>query len=372
MGRKGIDLRDARQVGHDGRTHGAPGAHQIAVLQRVLHQLLRRHVDNVVVAADNIAQLGLHPLGNALRRVLAIQPVQLAVDQRFQILHGVFNFGCEKIVGHRTHPLAHIGDQVGVGHHHLIGLFLPEIGKFLQHLVGGAEIQGVGAVAVLIALGCQQDMAEDLVLRVEKMNVPRGHHGLAQFLAQLHHRAVEAAQLLLVGGDALGQHKAVVAQGLDLQKIVEGGDTPQFGAAFVSGDGLKQLPRLAGAADDQSLAPLYQLGLGNPGHPLVIFQIAVGDKPVQVAQAGGIFGKKNDMPCVAVVDPASGTQLGHVVVNGLNGADAPLGQHFGKALIQKAAGHGVVRRPVVVKLRQTQIVRHQIELVLAQLGQQIL
>ena len=75
-------------------------------------------------AGDNIVQLRFHALGDELRGILAIEPVELAINQGLQILHRVLNFGREQIVRHRPQGLAHIGNEIGVCNHHLIGLFL--------------------------------------------------------------------------------------------------------------------------------------------------------------------------------------------------------------------------------------------------------
>ena len=92
-------------------------------------------------------------------------------------------------------------------------------------------------------------MAVDFVLWVEEVDVAGGADGLAQLFAELDDRAVEAAQLLLALGHAFFQHEAVVADGLDLEEIVERGDALQLRPAFVRDDGLKQLARLAGGAE---------------------------------------------------------------------------------------------------------------------------
>lgn len=80
-------------------------------------------------------------------------------------------------------------------------------------------------------------------------------------------------------------------------------------------DCLKQFARLAGRADDKSLAPLQQLGLRHDGHALEILEIAVGDQPVEIAQADGVFRKDDDMPRTAVKDLAAGAQLLHARVD---------------------------------------------------------
>ena len=63
----------------------------------------------------------------------------------------------------------------------------------------------------------------------------------SQLLAQPDNGAVELAQLLVALRDTLGQHEAVVAQGLDLKEIVERSDAFELRVAFMGHNGLEQL-----------------------------------------------------------------------------------------------------------------------------------
>ena len=67
MRRQGIDLGDPREKRHDGGANRPPGAYQITMLQRVLYQLLGRHIDHIILPHDNAGQLQinsvLHDLG---------------------------------------------------------------------------------------------------------------------------------------------------------------------------------------------------------------------------------------------------------------------------------------------------------------------
>ena len=84
-------------------------------------------------------------------------------------------------------------------------------------------------------------------------------------LAEPDDRTVEIAQLLVVLGNALGDHEAVVAEGLNLQKVVERGNAQQLIVAFLLQNCLKQLARLAGRADNQTLAIALQLEARDAG-----------------------------------------------------------------------------------------------------------
>ena len=222
VGRKRVDLGDTGQIRHNGRADRASGAHQIAVLQRVLHQLLGTHIDHIVMAGDDVVHLLVHALLDKLRRMVAVEPVQLAVDQVLELAHRVLDGRRKQAVGHRTQRLTHVGNQVRIFDHDFIGLLLAKIRELLQHLVRGLKVQRQRPVGVLKLVGRQQQVPVDLVLRVEKVDIARGHHGDSQFLSQGDHRAVEVPQLLLALRLAVVQHKVVVAQGLNLQKIVEG------------------------------------------------------------------------------------------------------------------------------------------------------
>ena len=135
---------------------------------------------------------------------------------------------------------------------------------------------------------------------------------------------------------------------------------------------LEQLARLAGRADDKSLAPLQQLGLRHDGHALEILEIAVGDQPVEIAQADGVFRKDDDVPRTAVKDLAAGAQLLHARVDLLQRVQSLLLHHLEKAHEQIPAGDRVVGSAVVVEIRQAQRVGDDVELVLAKLRHQVL
>ena len=61
-----------------------------------------------------------------------------------------------------------------------------------------ALTDGKGFKAHIITLGCQQNVAIDLVLRVQKMHVTGSTHGLIQFLAKPHHLAVKLPQVFFI------------------------------------------------------------------------------------------------------------------------------------------------------------------------------
>ena len=116
-------------------------------------------------------------------------------------------------------------------------------------------------------------MAVDLILRLLKMHVAGGDDPLAQLLAEPDNGAVEVAQLLLAPDRALAQHEAIIADGLDLEIIVERRDALELLPILVIRDRAEQLARLAGRADDKPFAVRDQLALRNDRHTLEILEV---------------------------------------------------------------------------------------------------
>ena len=252
------------------------------MLQGVLHQLLGGHVDHVVFTPDDVAQLHVDPVHHDLGGLVPVKLMCFPPYQPLQLPVGVLQFRGEQTLGQRLDGVAPVGNQVGVLHHHLVGLLLAQIGEFLEHLLGGFEVDGQGLVRVLKALGGQQDVAVDLILRVQEVDVSGGAHRLAQLLPQPHHRAVEIPQLLLGADHALAEHEHIVADGLDLQKVVPGGNTLEFLPVLVRRHRLKEFACLAGRANDKPLPVLVDHRLGHDGVALEVLQVGQGDELVEV------------------------------------------------------------------------------------------
>ena len=66
---------------------------------------------------------------------------------------GIFQLWSKQPIGQRPHIVAPIRNEPGVVHHHLMGLFHTQVGKLLHHLIGGAEVKGIGLVGILVLLG---------------------------------------------------------------------------------------------------------------------------------------------------------------------------------------------------------------------------
>ena len=208
--------------------------------------------------------------------------MDLFPHQPVQIFLGVFQSGREQLRRQQLEGLDLIRHQTGVGDHHLVGLFLPQILKFLQHLLGGLEVDGQGLVGIRELLGRQQDVPVHLVLRLPEMDVAGGADGFPQLLAEADDDTVEFPQVLLAPCLAVAEHEGVVAQGLNFQIVVKGRDALQLVPVLVIHHRLEQLAGLAGGADDQALPMGHQLAFGDGGHPLEIFQVGSGDQLIEI------------------------------------------------------------------------------------------
>ena len=374
VGRQGVHLRDARHVRHQTGAHGASRAHQIAVLQTALHQLLGGHIHHVVLAQDAF-QFHVQTVHDELRRLLPVQLMALVPHHVVQLLLGVFQARREQLPRRQQLDILDaVGNVPRVVDDYLVGRLCPQVRELLQHLVCCLEVDGQRCIGVGELLAGQQDVAVHLILRLLKMHVAGGAHRLAQLLPQPDDGAVEIPQLLLRLDIPLAKHEHVVADGLDLQIVVERRDALQLRPVLAAvSHGAEQLARLAGRADDEPLPMGRQLRLGNDGHALEIFQIGRRDQLVQVLQAQLVLGQNDDVLGMAVALSALRPQLQHLPVDLLEPVDAHLPAHFLKKRDEHIPHHGrVIGGTVVVEGGQVQMLRYDVQLVLVQLRQQVL
>ncbi len=351
--REGVDLRDAGHVGHDRRAHAAPAADEVAVLEGVLHQLLRAHVNDVVVVREDGVELGVDALLHDGRRVLAVNAVHLVVHQLLELLGRVLDLGRKEVLGQQLDRLDHVGDGAGVGNDDLARRLLAQIRKLRQHLVGRAEIDRAVAVGVRKLFRRLQDFSVLLVLGVEEVDVAGRNDLSAQLPAQIQDRAVIVLQHGLVLDDAVFDEEAVVADRLDLQIVVKRRDLFQLLVACALHHRAVQLAHAAGRADQDALPMLEQQALRDRRDAVEVFEVALRDHLVEVFQT---------LPVQNQQDHVMG--LGHVrapqrvvdrfdIVHGLR----PLGGKHRQEFAHDARDdHRVVRGAVVVELRQVQVV----------------
>ena len=194
------------------------------------------------------------------------------------------------------------------------------------------------------------------------MHVPRGHHRNAQLLPQADNGAVQLPQSLVVGHLPLPHQEGVVADGLNLQVIVEPGDLLELVPAFPGQHRAEKLPGLAGAAHDEPLPVLLDEAPGHVGAAAEIVQVTNGYQAVEVLHALLGFHQQDDMEALP-----DGPTL-ESFVEAAQGVDAPLPGllvHFGQA---QGGGGGVVDGPVGVFQAHAQVLAHAAQLVALHVG----
>ena len=228
-----------------------------------------------------------------------------------QQLIGIFNHRRAFIRPDRGNLLTHAGDFYRIGNHHLPGLLLPQILKFLQHLLRGAQIQGRLLVRVLKSLSGHNNPAVNLILRIQEMDVAGSHHRLVVLFSQPDDGAVVFLQLLHRLGILIvvPGHKHVVAQRLNLQIIIELHDACQFLGGSPPDNGPEQFARLAGRSQNQTLPVFLQHALGHSGPSVVILQMGPGNQPVQIDPAHVVCSQQNGV---------IGRQLFNLLLGGLS------------------------------------------------------
>ena len=145
-------------------------------------------------------------------------------------------------------------------------------------------------------------------------------------------------------------------------------------------DLLRRLPEVVGdkefavysGNDDQTLPMGHQFAFGDGGHPLEIFQVGSGDQLVEIFQPHLVPGQNDDVLGETVGLAAQRPQLFHLLIDGLEGVDPPLMEHFPERDQHVAHRGGIVAGPVVIEGGQVQMVRHNVQLVLAETWQQVL
>ena len=240
-----VDFRNAGHRRDERRADGAAGADEVAVGLAVRHELLRRHVQHGETVLVDGAELARQALFDDLRQRVAVFLLRARPCDRVELLLRAVDERGKNALGNRADLLDHIGDLIRVRHDDLVRLFLAEIVEFLEHLVRRAHVERSLLVRVGEALPGHEDRAAGGVLRVLEVHVARRDDRLFQPLAELHNRAVVFLELRDVA-HAVAHHKHVVAERLNLEVIVVGGDLEQLFKRLVPRHRAEQLARLAG------------------------------------------------------------------------------------------------------------------------------
>ena len=296
VGRQTVHLRDAGKVRHGRGADRTTAAHLIAARIGVGHQLDRNDVQHrIAVAADGV-QLLLQPLFHDLGQGVAVIPLGVLPCGIAQLLLCTLDAGRVGAPGDGAHVVVdHGGDLAGVLHHNLVGFFLGQIVELRQHILRGAEEQRRLVVGILEAVARLQHRTVHGIFRLGEVHVAGGDHRLVQVLAQLDDRAVEVLDLLLAVHLALAHHVGVVAQGLDLQNVVVGGNFLQFLVGGAVHDGTIQLTGLAGTGEQQAVPVLVQQAAGHAGLFEEIIDVCFTDDLVQILQAHLVFDQNDEV-----------------------------------------------------------------------------
>ena len=134
----------------------------------------------------------------------------------------------------------------------------------------------------------------------------------------------------------------------------------------------EQLSRLAGRAHQHPLPVLTQQALGDSGHPPEVFQVRGGYHLIEVFQSYLVLGNEDYVLGLALGLSREGPKLFHLSVHRLQGINPPVMEHLPEGDQHVAHRGGVVTGPVVVEGGQIQALRHDVQLVLAQIRQQVL
>ena len=349
MGHQRIHFRDVQHGGHKGGPYGPPGPHHVPVVVGFLHQQMGDVVQHREPVADNGGEFLLQPVLHDLRQLGAVPFVGSGVAQGFHLFLGPGDGGRIQLVpvGHRLEMLHLVADFVGVFHHHFIGP-VPQVGKFLQHLFGGPQVQG-RLFLIRIAHPGLEDLPGQGVFRIQEVDVAGGHGEFSQFVPQgqdLFVDGLEVFHRMDVREPGIPDQVVVVARGLDLQIVVVGGDLLHFLIGEPGQDGPVHFPGGTGGSDDQPVPVLVQEALGHPG-PLgfapEILEVGQGHQPVQVPEPFHVFGQQDDVVVLLVLPAVA--QVSFHPVDQLQFPAVLFGQVLG-FIIGKGKGlyHPVIRQ----------------------------
>ena len=192
-----------------------------------------------------------------------------------KILFRAFHFRRVRALGNRADLFDHVVYLVCVGYNYFKRLLFAQIRKFLEHFLGGAVIKTYVAVGILKFKIRKKDLSSDLIFLIYKVRVTGSHNRLTVLLTKLDDLTVKLAQAFVVLDLSFCNKEPVVANGLNFKIVIEIDDFLDLVVGGVFKYGVEQLTRLAGGADNKSLAMLFKLALGNSGITSEIFKVTL-------------------------------------------------------------------------------------------------
>ena len=328
------------------------------------------------MTSNDVFQFHIDAVNDNLRRIFSVKAMCFTPHQIPELPLGIFDGGGEQALGQRAEIIHPTGNGSRIFNDHLAGRLFAQIREFRQHFLGGTEIQGIFAVRIVKLLGGQQNMTVDLVLRLEEVDVSGGTHRLAQPPADLHDFSVKVPQVLHAPGNGFPflirtEHIGIVGQGLDFQVVVPGRNAVQFPIILSVYNGPEQLAGFACGADDEAFPVLVDQRFRHNGKTVEMIQVAFGHQLIEVSKAGLVFRQQNQM-VVGTAAAAAALHPGKNPVDLAHTVCAHLAEQRNQFPEDKPADIGIIKGTMMVERRQLQPVCHRIQLVIAQLGTEIL
>src|SRR5690606_37051398 len=117
-----------------------------------------------------------------------------------------------------------------------------------------------------------RNIAENLLSRMQIVNVARRNDRLAQLIPDLDHAPNGLLEFCTAGDEPFFHQVHVERDRLNLQDVVESRDFLRFLYRLVQ-HRLEELALLAARDDEQAFAQLHELGLRNRGNALEVFRM---------------------------------------------------------------------------------------------------
>ena len=260
-----IDLRDVRHGRREGRADGSSRADEVAILVRLVNELLRDDIHDGVAVADDRVQLRLETVGHDLRELRSIDAVRGLVADLAQRLVRVLDDRRTLIRTDRTDLIAHVGEHVRVIDDDFLRLFRLEVTELVEHLLRRTEVELRITLLLVEATAGLYDSPVDVVVLVDIVAVAGRADRLPELRGDVNDLQIIIDQVLRAVRGVLvtRDHEAVVSERLHLQIIVEGGDVHELLLIRAAGHRLEHFTGDAGAADDEALPQLPEQGLRN-------------------------------------------------------------------------------------------------------------
>ena len=169
--------------------------------------------------------------------------------------------------------LAHIGYLIGIFNDNLACGLLAEIGELIEHLLRCSEIERSLLSGIGKALTGHDNLSENAVALVHEMDIAGSDSELAELVGSSDYLFVYIFEPLNVLDSALSDKESVVAVWLYLKVIVERGDFKHFIVGFSVEYSSVNFALFARAADDYTLAELFNYRARDAGLAAEIFEV---------------------------------------------------------------------------------------------------